>query len=432
MQNTYFNDKKIDSRKLFAASCISLMVTSMLFSIRADVLHAIGLDLRLSNELVGLTISSAFWGFTLGMIFCAITVDFIGMKKLHILSGGGYILGISLILFPTINTTNEETNSVFGSASTTLIYIGFLIIGIAQGVVEGVVNPLVATLFNKSKREMLLKLHAWWPLGLIAGGVISWGMGRLGFGWQIKLAVILIPVTVYITIILKLKYPNSERINELISNTQMFSQIRQRLFILLFLTMWLTAATELAPAQWFAKIMADIVPESGQNSILFLVYVAGLMFLLRQYASGWILSRVSPFLLLALGALITLVGLVTLASIALLSDDDAGKLIVALIGVTLFGVGKAFFWPTMLAITSELFPKGGAFLINLMGGAGMLSAMIAVPVIGKLIDNFDASRALYGISILPAILILIFTSLWLLSIHAGGYHQIDIRRRTLK
>ena len=55
--------------------------------------------------------------------------------------------------------------------------------------------------------------------------------------------------------------------------------------LLLFALMWLTAATELAPDQWFAKIMADLLPALGSNTILFLVYTAGLMFVLRQYAA---------------------------------------------------------------------------------------------------------------------------------------------------
>jgi MFS family permease len=86
-----------------------------------------------------------------------------------------------------------------------------------------------------------------------------------------------------------------------------------------------------------------------------------------------------------------------------------------------FGVGKTFFWPTMLAITSELLPKGGALLINLMGGAGMLSVMVAVPAIGTLMHQYDTARALLVVALLPGLLVIAFASLWVYSRQRGRY-----------
>jgi hypothetical protein len=53
------------------------------------------------------------------------------------------------------------------------------------------------------------------------------------------------------------------------------------------------------------------------------------------------------------------------------------------IAATIYGVGKTFLWPTMLAVVSERFPKGGAITIGAMGGIGMLSAgLLGGPGIG--------------------------------------------------
>ena len=41
-----------------------------------------------------------------------------------------------------------------------MLYLGFLLTGISQGLVEGVTNPLVATLYHDDKRRMFNKLHA--------------------------------------------------------------------------------------------------------------------------------------------------------------------------------------------------------------------------------------------------------------------------------
>jgi fucose permease len=50
--------------------------------------------------------------------------------------------------------------------------------GMAQGAIEAVANPLVATLHPERRAERLNLLHAWWPAGLILGGVAAFGVTR--------------------------------------------------------------------------------------------------------------------------------------------------------------------------------------------------------------------------------------------------------------
>lgn len=406
------------TQRLFVASCLSIMVTSMIFSIRADIMQPVAADYGLNNALIGLTMSSVFWGFTLGILVCGLIVDVVGMKRLHLLSGAGYLGGIALILLAPVPAAANPDGGLFASTGSTVLYLGFLLTGIAQGVVEGVTNPLVATLYRHDKRRMLHKLHAWWPCGLIVGGLVAWGMGQLGLGWQLRLLSVGVPVVAYLLLIAPLHYPPTERVSASVSTGQMLAETRRPLFLLLFALMWLTAATELAPDQWFAKIMADLLPALGSNTILFLVYTAGLMFVLRQYAAGWLFQRMSPYAILTGSALLSLAGLATLGH---LSADAAWAGSAALLGATLFGVGKTFFWPTMLAITSEQFPRGGALLLNLMGGAGMLSVMVALPVVGQMMDSSDTATALRQLSLLPAILSVVFAVLWWQQRQRGGY-----------
>jgi hypothetical protein len=55
---------------------------------------------------------------------------------------------------------------------------------------------------------------------------------------------------------------------------------------------------------------------------------------------------------------------------------------------TLYGVGKSFFWPTMLGVVSEQFPKGGALTLNATGGVGMLAVgVLGTPFIGLLQEH---------------------------------------------
>ena len=55
---------------------------------------------------------------------------------------------------------------------------------------------------------------------------------------------------------------------------------------------------------------------------------------------------------------------------------------------TLYGVGKTFFWPTILGLTSEQCPRGGALTLNAMGGIGMLAVgILGAPFIGYLQES---------------------------------------------
>jgi hypothetical protein len=60
---------------------------------------------------------------------------------------------------------------------------------------------------------------------------------------------------------------------------------------------------------------------------------------------------------------------------------------------TVYAAGKTFVWPTLLAVASEQFPKGGAITIGAMGGAGMLAAgLLGGPGIGFNQDSHAAEK----------------------------------------
>jgi len=58
---------------------------------------------------------------------------------------------------------------------------------------------------------------------------------------------------------------------------------------------------------------------------------------------------------------------------------------------SVYGIGKTFFWPTMLAVASDRFPRTGAVAISIMGGVGMMSfGVFGSPGLGYAKDRFAA------------------------------------------
>src|SRR5687768_9579393 len=118
--------KQIQPKKLFYTSCLSLIVTAMTFAIRAAVMPLWGTDFTLSNEQIGIIAGTAFWGFTLAQIIGGPLVDVLGMRKILYFAFFGHLAGIILTI---------------ASVSFWPLFLGTLLVGIANGSIEAACNP---------------------------------------------------------------------------------------------------------------------------------------------------------------------------------------------------------------------------------------------------------------------------------------------------
>jgi MFS family permease len=386
----------------------------MVFAIRGDIEPAMSGAFQLTAQQMGLIWSPAFWAFTIAIFLSGALVDVVGMRALHILSAVGYLIGVALVLLAPFPTA--PVPSIFATTGTTMLYIGFFTMGLSQGLVEGVINPLVATLYAREKTRKLNQLHAWWPAGMIIGGLLAYALTNIGASWQVKLSLILVPAAIYLVMAIAETYPKTERVASNVSTGEMWREAGRPLFLLLFICMWMTAAVELGPDQWFPSVMSSL---TGMQGILFLVYTAGLMFVLRTYFAG--VAHHSPIGTLVVSAILAAVGLYWLGGL-----QPGASPVVAIAAATIFGIGKTYFWPTMLGVTAEQFPRGGALLISLMGGAGMLSTAIVLPIMGARIDRLGHGAALQFVAGLAAILVVIFGGLYLYFRSRGGYRAVTL------
>lgn len=403
----------MDKSKLFFASCISLITTAMIFAIRGDVADAMAASFHLTNEQLGLVFSPAFWCFTIAIFASGALVDVIGMRTLHVLSAVGYFLGVALVIFAP--RPDAAVGSLFDHSGTVLLYAGFMIMGLSQGLVEGVINPLIATLYNTEKTKRLNMLHAWWPGGMIIGSLIAVAMTQaFHAAWEVKLATILVPAAIYLAMALSLRYPQTERVQSNIPARDMWREAARPAFLALFCCMWVTSAIELGPDQWFPSVMHALVPQL--QGVLYLAYTAGLMFLLRTFGGG--IAHRSPIATLLVCSALAGLGLYWLGSLQ--PGTGAG---VAFLAAAVFGIGKTFLWPTMLGVTSEQFPRGGALLMNLMGGAGMASVAAALPIMGARIDSQGPGAALQTMALLGVPLVVAFLAFWYHFNRRGGYRR---------
>ena len=348
----------INPSKLFLASCLALLVTSLSFGIRAGIMGQLGLDFHLSTSELGTITATAFWGFPLAIVIGGFIVDLIGMKRLLMMAFIFHLLGIIL--------------TIFASGYWTLFF-STLLIGIANGTVEAACNPLVASLYPENKTTRLNHFHLWFPGGIVIGTLVVILFSYIGLSWKIEVAVMLIPTLIYGYLFSKLKFPVTERVSSGYSTSDMYKAVASPLFIFVFICMFGTAITELFTGQWIGLLLKNVT----DNAILLLTLTTGVMVIGRAFA-GPVVHRLAPQGVLLLSAVFAATG------IYLLSILSGNSIYFAAI---IFGIGVCYFWPTMIGFVAENIPKSGALGLNLIGGAGMFAVSIYTVFMGSSYEN---------------------------------------------
>lgn len=357
----------IHSGRLFLASCLSLIATSVAFAVIGDIMGPLKTAFVLTNEQVGSIGGAALWGFTLSIIVLGPLCDLLGMRNLLRFAFVCHLAGPLLMMFAKPGPNGFWT-----------LFAGALILALGNGTVEAACNPLVATIYPENKTTKLNQFHVWFPGGIVIGGLLCFLFSKLGLdSYKLRLALIIIPALIYGVLFTGQKFPLTERVQSGISFLGMVGATLGRpLFIVLFLCMGLTASLELGPNRWIPSILQA----GGMSGILVLVWISGLMAVLRFFA-GPIVHRISPTGMLLLSAILAGCGLYWLSF--------AESMGMALAAATVFAFGVCYFWPTMLGVVAERVPKGGALALAMMGGMGMLaSGMIASPELGRIADRY--------------------------------------------
>src|SRR5205085_11074559 len=96
----------------------------------------------------------------------------------------------------------------------------------ANGTLEAVANPLVATLYPSNRTHYLDILHASWPAGMVLGSVAGWVLDdKMQLHWKIQLALYLIPTALYAIMFLGQRFPKSEAAAKGSSFVEMFKDV---------------------------------------------------------------------------------------------------------------------------------------------------------------------------------------------------------------
>jgi MFS family permease len=412
-----------NAARLLWAGFVAILATGVGFGVRGGILANWGAEFGFTSAELGAITGAGFTGFCFGIIIGGLVVDKLGYGRLVVAA----FVFHALSAFVTFAAMPEQEKAV----AYNFLYWGTFIFAIANGTLEAVANPLVATLFPNKRTHYLNILHASWPAGLVVGGAIGWMLGdQYGWHWKWQLGLFLIPTVLYGLMFFGQHMPQSEASQKGLTLGKMFKDVGllgalvvcfllalffhgalgipqmwayalagalliavgvltqfsmgSFLLFVLFIAHMLVGAVELGTDGWIQNITGNILTPA-EGKILF-VFTSFVMFALR-FTADFIEKRIglSPIGILLACSLLAVAGLLATSRI----ETFMG----AMFALLIYAVGKTFFWPTMLAVASDRFPQTGAIAISIMGGIGMMSAgMIGGPGLGYAKDRFASAH----------------------------------------
>jgi MFS family permease len=420
------NEEVHNRRAIFWICVLALFTAAISFSIRTGASGAIksalldpAVPLR-SGEMIASALGNSFLGFALSLLVISPLLDVFGAKRIVLLAAACFIVGPILII---LSATAGDIDAVYS-----MLTIGMVVSGVGWGATEASINPVAAALYPNDKTGKLNILHAWWPAGIVIGGLLSLlFFQQLGLSWQALIAMIPISGVVFGAWAMTQRFPKTESTAMGVPFKEMIAEPFKRPSFWIFpAIMFLTASAELAPGSWVDVSLTQTV---GMPGIVVLIYVSAIMFIMRHFA-GALDKRFSDMGLLFLCTIPAAIGLYLLSI--------ANSPVTALVAATLWALGVCFMWPTMLAAVARRYPRGGPWTIGILGFAGAMAIYLVLPEIGKIYDKAKleaaggdaafaalqpgpdmqrvlahaAEQSLQAIAIIPLILFAIFGAVW--------------------
>src|SRR6266404_2779389 len=202
MSNGKNNQASPNAKRLLAAGFMAILAAGVGFAIRGGILDVWKAKFGFTALEVGLVNGAGFTGFCFGIIIGGIICDKIGYGKLVI---AAFTLH-ALSAFVTLAASPAQEPML----AYRLLKWGTFIFAVANGTLEAVANPLVATLFPNNRTHFLNILHASWPAGLVLGGLANSFFSGHDWSWKIRLGLFLVPTALYGLLFLGQHFPKSE------------------------------------------------------------------------------------------------------------------------------------------------------------------------------------------------------------------------------
>jgi fucose permease len=338
----------------------------------------------LSKEELGRLGALDFSGLVLGIVITGPLADRWGAKPFVLLSNAMIAGSLAALAF-------APSYAAVGAA--------LFILGFGAGVLDMVLSPIVSAL-NPTRRAAALNwLHSFYCVGAVATILAGSLALRFGVGWKGScLLLIPLPALLFLTFLGQRLPPLAGDVRRMPLRTL----IRDRWFGVALAAIFFGGAAEMGMVQWlpaYAETSLEYTAWTGAMALL----VFSVAMALGRMVIGTLGAKMNPFQIMAWSCGSTV--------ILFLAGSFLPLAPAALFACVLAGFTGSCLWPTLLAVTADRYPEGGASMFGALGAFGNAGGILMPWMVGWIADRTDLHIGLASSALTPAAML--FLVRWL-------------------
>ncbi len=349
-----------------------------------SIKYSFGGSEGLSGEELGRLGAVAFAGLVVGILLTGPLADRFGAKPFALL---GNILTVVGLAGMSLSQNYIMLLAMMG------------LIGLGAGVLDMILSPVVAALNPDSRSSAMNWLHSFYAVGAVVTILIATLALAAGLGWRTVCWLVMPLPLVLIVSFIPLRFPpmitdqGRIRFRDLVKKSG---------FLIALAAIFLGGATELGLAQWlpaYAELSLGFSKEvAGTGLLLFSIAMA-----LGRMVIGAAGNRISPYQAMGWGCVLSVI--LFLGGAFLPSGGWA------LACCVLAGFTGSCLWPTMLAVTADRYPTGGATMFGALAALGNAGGIFMPWVVGAVADWHSLSLGIATSAIAPILMLFLILAL---------------------
>jgi fucose permease len=339
---------------------------------------AFGGTAGLTQEQLGRLGAFAFSGLVAGILVTGPLADRWGAKLFTLLGNGLIAAALAAMGF---------------APHYTWLCAAMFLLGIGTGVLDMILSPIVSALNPQRRAAAMNWLHSFYCVGAVVTILAGTLFIKMGVGWRSS-CLLLIPLPALLLLIFwTLRFP---RLGADMERQKLRGLIWKKWFVVALIAIFLGGATELGMAQWlpaYAEKTLGYSRMAGGGSLL----VFSVMMALGRMIVGTLGKWVDEFVIMAWGC--------GLSVIMFLCGSFLPVAWLALAACILVGFTGSCLWPTMLAVTADRYPRGGASMFGILAAFGNAGGIFMPWVVGWVADWSNLSWGLAVSALAPALML---------------------------
>jgi len=334
----------------------------------------------LSEEQLGRIPGLTFLSLTLVVILCGPLADRLGGKLFSVLGLAFVGGGVALV------AAAQNYEMLLGAGC---------LMGIGTGILDMILSPIVSVMRPERRASAMNWLHSFYSIGAVCS-VLFGTYALLKLPWRMVWGIMaLLPAVVLVGFAL-VKVP------PLVHDGQQRMPVRKLAtypyFIFAVLAIFMIGGTEHGIVQWlpaFAERSLKLTKFAGGNMLLGYLVV---MVLGRVLAAS-VGRRIRPIHMMLVCSVLS-AGLIAVLALCPVVP-------VAVAAGVFVGMTASCLWPTLLGVTADRFPRGGATMFAVLSASGNAGCFASAWLVGIIADaTRNLNQALATIVLCPVVLTL--------------------------